>query len=128
VATALLSKVRAELTSQQGQIGDTLKRRLDRRRETKAAIGAPSCGIKALDSPGRQGESLVKALRRELYEETGLHAQIGSLLGVLDRRDKDAARASLLRIVTYSPKQITADLDAVASCPGGGEVVLVCDK
>jgi ADP-ribose pyrophosphatase YjhB (NUDIX family) len=32
----------------------------------------------------------VKALRRELYEETGLRAQIGSLLGVLDRRDKDA--------------------------------------
>ena len=27
---------------------------------------------------------------RELYEETGLRAQIGSLLGVLDRRDKDA--------------------------------------
>ena len=38
----------------------------------------------------KRGESLVKALRRELYEETGLHAQIGSLLGVLDRRDKDA--------------------------------------
>ena len=31
----------------------------------------------------------MKALRRELYEETGLRAQIGSLLGVLDRRDKD---------------------------------------
>ena len=26
------------------------------------------------------------------------------------------------------PKQITADLDAVASCPGGGEVVPVCDE
>jgi ADP-ribose pyrophosphatase YjhB (NUDIX family) len=38
----------------------------------------------------KRGESLVKALRRELYEETGLRAQIGSLLGVLDRRDKDA--------------------------------------
>ena len=32
----------------------------------------------------------MKALRRELYEETGLRAQIGSLLGVPDRRDKDA--------------------------------------
>ena len=32
----------------------------------------------------------MKDLRRELYEETGLRAQIGSLLGVLDRRDKDA--------------------------------------
>jgi hypothetical protein len=49
----------------------------------KGAIGAPGCGIKALDSPGRQGESLVKVLRRELYEETGLRAQIGSLLGVV---------------------------------------------
>jgi ADP-ribose pyrophosphatase YjhB (NUDIX family) len=38
----------------------------------------------------KRGESLVKALRNELYEETGLRAQIGSLLGVLDRRDKDA--------------------------------------
>ena len=38
----------------------------------------------------KRGESLVKAIRRELYEETGMRAQIGSLLGVLDRRDKDA--------------------------------------
>ena len=32
----------------------------------------------------------MKALKREVYEETGLRVQIGSLLGVLDRRDKDA--------------------------------------
>jgi ADP-ribose pyrophosphatase YjhB (NUDIX family) len=38
----------------------------------------------------KRGESLVKAIRRELYEETGLCVEIGSLLGVLDRRDKDA--------------------------------------
>jgi NUDIX domain len=38
----------------------------------------------------KRGESLVKELKRELYEETGLDAQIGSLLGVLDRRAKDA--------------------------------------
>jgi ADP-ribose pyrophosphatase YjhB (NUDIX family) len=31
----------------------------------------------------------VKAIRRE-YEETGLRVEIGSLLGVLDRRDKDS--------------------------------------
>src|SRR5215813_17908 len=38
----------------------------------------------------KPGESLVKALKREVHEETGLRVQIGSLLGVLDRRDKDA--------------------------------------
>ena len=32
----------------------------------------------------------MKALKREVYEETGLRVEIGSLLGVLDRRDKDA--------------------------------------
>jgi ADP-ribose pyrophosphatase YjhB (NUDIX family) len=50
-------------------------------------------GLRLWTLPGgkvKRGESLVKALRRELYEETGLRAQIGSLLGVLDRRDKDA--------------------------------------
>ena len=32
----------------------------------------------------------MKAIKRELYEETGLRVEIGSLLGVLDRRDQDA--------------------------------------
>jgi len=36
------------------------------------------------------GEPLIKALKREVREETGLRVQVGSLLGVLDRRDKDA--------------------------------------
>jgi ADP-ribose pyrophosphatase YjhB (NUDIX family) len=38
----------------------------------------------------KRGESLVKALKREVREETRLHIQVGSLLGVLDRGDKDA--------------------------------------
>jgi ADP-ribose pyrophosphatase YjhB (NUDIX family) len=38
----------------------------------------------------KRGESLVRALRREVYEETTLRVSVGSLLGVLDRQDKDA--------------------------------------
>jgi ADP-ribose pyrophosphatase YjhB (NUDIX family) len=38
----------------------------------------------------KRGESLLKAARREVYEETGVRIQLKSLLGALDRHDKDA--------------------------------------
>ena len=50
----------------------------------------------------KRGESLAKALKREVHEETGLRVQIGSLLGVLDRRDKDAITLLFAAIPNYS--------------------------
>ena len=61
--------------------------------EQRVLLVRQAAGLKLWTLPGgkvKRGESLVKALRRELSEETGLRVQIGSLLGVLDRRDKDS--------------------------------------
>src|SRR6266481_1195385 len=73
--------------------------------EQKVLLVRQAVGLKLWTLPGgkvKRGESLVKALKREVYEESGLRVQIGSLLGVLDRRDKDAIT---LLFVAVSNKQ-----------------------
>jgi 8-oxo-dGTP pyrophosphatase MutT (NUDIX family) len=49
----------------------------------------------------------VKALKRQLYEETGLDAQIGSLLGLVYRRDKDA----ITLLFAAVPKKTSVKVD-----------------
>ncbi|HYZ72801.1 MAG TPA: NUDIX hydrolase [Chthoniobacterales bacterium] len=54
----------------------------------------------------KKGESLVKALKREVREETGLRVQVGSLLGVLDRRDKDAITLLFAATPSQRPNKV----------------------
>jgi 8-oxo-dGTP diphosphatase len=52
-----------------------------------------TAGMRLWTLPGgkvKRGESLLKATQREVSEEVGVRIQIGSLLGALDRHDKDA--------------------------------------
>lgn len=71
--------------------------------EQNVLLVRQSAGLKFWTLPGgkvKRGEALIKALRREVYEETGLRVQIGSLLGVLDRRDKDAITLLFAAVAT----------------------------
>ncbi len=60
------------------------------------------------------GESIHITAQRELYEETGLNAQIGSVLGVFDKIDNHAGRHFLLVnfIATCPVGQLKAQSDA----------------
>ena len=48
----------------------------------------------------------MHALKREVYEESGLHVESGSLLMVLDRRDKDAMALLFSVILEKGPVKI----------------------
>ena len=64
-----------------------------------------SSGLKFWTFPGgkvKRGESLVKALRQEVEEETGLRVQVGSLLGYWIGETKMLSRFSLPRFQTKS--------------------------
>ncbi len=65
--------------------------------DQKVLLVRQAAGLRFWTLPGgkvKRGELLVRALRRELYEETGLRVEVGSLLlGVLDRRDNDSITA-----------------------------------
>jgi ADP-ribose pyrophosphatase YjhB (NUDIX family) len=73
--------------------------------DQKILLVRQAAGLRLWTLPGgkvKRGESLVKALKREVYEETALRVQIDSLLGVLDRRAKDAIALLFAAIPNYS--------------------------
>lgn len=66
-------------------------------------------GLKLWTLPGgkvKRGESLRHALKREVYEESGLRVEIGTLLMVLDRRDKDAIALLFSVVLEQGPVKI----------------------
>jgi ADP-ribose pyrophosphatase YjhB (NUDIX family) len=79
--------------------------------EQRVLLVRQAVGLRLWTLPGakvKRGKSLVKALRHELYEETGLRVEIGSLLGVLDRCDKDSITllfAAVPNRTSYKAKQ-----------------------
>jgi len=78
--------------------------------EQKVLLVRQALGLRLWTLPGgkvKRGESLVKAIRRELYEEAGLRVEIGSLLGVLDRRDKDSITLLFAAVANKSSIKVT---------------------
>lgn len=66
-------------------------------------------GLKLWTLPGgkvKRGESLMHALKREVYEECGLRVKIGTLLKVLDRRDKDAIALLFSVVLEKGPDKV----------------------